>query len=180
MSKTDGTTPETELDMLKIVPAEHIETLSIMFRIVGMTPRSVLEILQIVLERHTEIIRKMLRIDGTTPRIGQDALTETLAMMLKIDGRTLRTELRMLETEPSEHIDEQETMLLTSGKIRRMPSLISGRTPKIMLRTNGIPSSTRPTTCMNVQRIVPTTLSRALEIDGTTTATIQTKIIIDL
>jgi len=151
MSKTDGTTPETELDMLKIVPAEHIETLSIMFRIVG-----------------------------TTPRRGQDALTETFAMMLKIDGRTLRTELRMLETEPSEHIDEQETMLLTSGKIRRMSLLISGRTPKIMLRTNGIPSSTRPTTCMNVQRIVPTTLSRALEIDGTTTAAIQTKIIIDL
>jgi len=151
MSKTDGTTPETELDMLKIVPAEHIETLSIMFRIVG-----------------------------TTPRRGQDTLTETFAMMLKIDGRTLRTELRMLETEPSEHIDEQETMLLTSGKIRRMSLLISGRTPKIMLRTNGIPSSTRPTTCMNVQRIVPITLSRALEIDGTTTAAIQTKIIIDL
>jgi len=37
----------------------------------------------------------------------------------------------------------------------------NGRTPKIMLQTNGIPSSIRPTTSMNVQRIIPTILSKA-------------------
>jgi len=170
-TKTDGTTVKIELEMLE---PEHIETPHIMF---GMTPMSVLEIL---LEPHTDTITKMLRINGKTPRTGQDALTETFVIMLKTNGRTLRTVLRMLETEPGKLIDEQETMLLTHGKIPRIPPLISGRTPKIMLQTNGIPSSTRPTTSMNVQRTVPTTLSRALGIDGTTTDTIQTRIIIDL
>jgi len=170
-TKIDGTTTEIELEMLE---PEHIETPRIMF---GMIPMSALEIL---LEPHTDIITKMLRIDGTIPRTEQDALTETFVIMLKTDGRTLRTALRMLETEPGKLIDEQETMLLTHGKIPRIPSLISGRIPKIMLQTNGIPPSTRPATYMNVQRTVPTTLSRALGMDGTTTDAIKTRIIIDL
>jgi len=170
-TKTDGTTTEIELETLE---PEQIETPRIMF---GMTPMSALEIL---LEPHTETITKMLRIDGTTPRTEQDVLTQTFVIMLKTDGKMLRIALRMLETEPGKLIDEQETMLLNHGKTPRIPPLISGRTPKIMLQTNGIPSSTGPATYMNVQRTVPTTLSRALGIDGTTTDAIQTRIIIDL
>jgi hypothetical protein len=170
-TKTDGTTTEIELEMLE---PEHIETQRIMF---GMTPMSALEIL---LEPHTDIIMKMLRIGGTTPRTEQDALKETFVITLKTDGKMLRTALRMLEIESGKLIDEQETMLLTHGKIPRIPPLISGRTAKIMLQTNGIPSSIRPATYMKVQRTVPTTLPRALGIDGTTTDAIQTRIIIDL
>jgi hypothetical protein len=49
-----------------------------------------------------------------------------LEMLLKTNGRTLRTVLMMPEIESSELTDEQETMLL-----------ISGRTPRIILLTNG-------------------------------------------
>jgi len=169
--KTDGTTTEIELETLE---PEQIEIPRIMF---GMTAMNALEIL---LELHTGTITKMLRIDGTTPRTEQDVLTQTFVIMLKTDGKMLRTALRMLETEPGKLIDEQETMLLNHGKTPRILPLISGRTLKIMLQTNGIPSSTRPATYMNVQRTVPTTLLRALGIDGITTDAILTRIIIDL
>lgn len=106
---------------------------------------------EIPLEPHTDTITKMLRTDGRTPRIEQDALTEILVIMP-----------------------------LTHGKIPRIPSLKNGRTPKIMLQINGIPSNTSPGTSMKVQRTVPTILLRALEIDGTTIDAIQNRIIIDL
>jgi len=169
--KIDGMTTGIELEMLE---PEHIETPRIMF---GMTAMSAIEIL---LEPHTDIITKMLRIGGKTPRTEQDAPTEMFVIMLKTDGRTLKTALRTLETEPGILIDEQETMLLTHGKIPRIPSPINGRIPKIMLQINGTPSSTKPAIYMNVQRTVPTTLSRALGIDGTTIDAIQMRIIIDL
>jgi len=63
--------------------------------------------------------------------------------MPKIDGRIPRI--------TQDALTEMLVMMLKTN----------GRTPKIMLQTNGIPSNISPTTSMSVQRIVPTILSRA-------------------
>jgi hypothetical protein len=49
-----------------------------------------------------------------------------LEMLLRTNGRTLRTALMMPEIESGELTDEQETMLLISGRILRIILLTNG------------------------------------------------------